>query len=98
MVSEARDTALRQSLEAVGQSASLTGKQWNATSGGRTRDDHANANGQRRRLDDAFDVGGEQLMKPGDGSAKQSVNCRCAPTYEFFDTEAELWAWLSQGA
>ena len=61
------------------------------------RDDHANADGQLRRLDDAFDVGGEQLMKPGDGSAKQSVNCRCVPTYEFFDTPELLAEWLSQG-
>jgi hypothetical protein len=90
VVSEARDTVLRQSLEATGQSATFTGKQWNATSGGRTRDDHANSNGQRRRLDDTFDVGGEQLMKPGDGSARQSVNCRCVPTYEFFDTPEQL--------
>lgn len=97
VVGQARDQALRQALETTGQSAQLTGKEWHSHRDARTRDDHANANGQRRRLDDAFDVGGEQLMQPGDGSARQSVNCRCVVTHEFFDGEAELQTWLGGG-
>lgn len=60
-------------------------KEWIATRDDRTRDDHANADGQRRKLDDPYVVGGEQLMFPGDASlgarASNIVNCRCVEGY-----------------
>jgi hypothetical protein len=38
-----------------------------------------------------------RIMKPGDGDAAESINCRCTSVYEFFDTEAEPQAWLEAG-
>lgn len=58
-------------------------KRWLATRDGRTRDDHAGADGQIAEMNEAFDVGGEQLQYPGDpaGSAANVINCRCAIEY-----------------
>jgi hypothetical protein len=60
-------------------------KKWSATGGPRTRDDHNTANGQVRKLDEPFIVGGEKLMYPLDGSlgasAKNIVQCRCTMFY-----------------
>lgn len=57
----------------------VIGKEWHSTHDNRTRDDHKEADGQVRRFDQPFDVGGEQLMFPRDeaGSAKQVIQCRC---------------------
>ena len=52
-------------------------KQWDAALDQRTRPAHAEADGQIREVDEPFDVGGEKLMKPGDGSAANAINCRC---------------------
>lgn len=54
-------------------------KEWLATQDDRTRDDHAAANGQIVGIDEPFDVGGEQLIYPGDpnGDPGEIVNCRC---------------------
>jgi uncharacterized protein with gpF-like domain len=42
-------------------------------------DDHLAADGQVQDIDEPFDVGGEQLMYPGDpaGSPGNTINCRC---------------------
>jgi Phage Mu protein F like protein len=95
ITSQARDEALRQSLEATGQRAELSGKEWASTRDSRTRDSHAARDGQRRRLNEAFDGG---IMKPGDGGPEEAVNCRCTLLYEFFDAEPELKTWLSGGS
>ncbi len=49
----------------------------------KTREDHAEADGQEVGMDEPFDVGGEQLMYPGDpaGSAGNVINCRCTVIY-----------------
>ena len=62
-------------------------KQWIAAAGERTREDHAAADGQTRKLDEPFLVGGEELDVPGDpaGSAEQVINCRCAVGYVVAD-------------
>lgn len=52
-------------------------KQWSATLDERTRPEHQEADGQIREIDEPFDVGGEDLMMPGDGSAFNCINCRC---------------------
>jgi len=95
IVGQAREQGLLQSLEATGQRVELTGVEWNATHDGRTRSLHENRDGARRRLGEAFAPG---IYKPGDGGPEESINCRCVPTYEFFDTEAELQAWLRGGS
>ena len=61
-------------------------KIWIATPDGRARDAHIAAGGQRRRLDQAFNVGGERLQYPGDStlgaSAAMVINCRCFLRYQ----------------
>lgn len=58
-------------------------KEWVATSGGRTRDAHRDANGSIVDMDEPFIVGGERLRYPGDpaGSAANTINCRCAVSH-----------------
>lgn len=52
---------------------------WMATGGPRTRESHAEADGQTVGFDEPFIVGGEALMFPHDpgGSPENVVNCRC---------------------
>lgn len=59
-------------------------KTWVATLDDRTRDAHADADGQQVRYDEPFDVDGEELDYPGDpaGSAENVVNCRCSVIYD----------------
>lgn len=54
-------------------------KQWLATLDGRTRRDHAVADGQTVAEDKPFTVGGYELMYPGDpsGPGHEIYNCRC---------------------
>lgn len=58
-------------------------KTWEATSG--ARHSHARADGQDRPLHEPFEVGGHQLMYPGDTSLgappDEVINCRCSVTY-----------------
>jgi HK97 family phage portal protein len=53
--------------------------EWLATDDTRTRDDHSAADAQVQDIGTPFDVGGEQLMYPGDpaGSPAETCNCRC---------------------
>ena len=57
-------------------------REWIATKDHRTREWHGKADGQRVGADEAFTVGGEKLMFPGDKSHGASgwniYNCRCA--------------------
>lgn len=55
-------------------------KQWLATLDGRTRHDHAMADGQTVAEDKPFRVGGYELMFPGDprGPGHEVYNCRCS--------------------
>lgn len=54
-------------------------KTWHTELDGRERASHKRADGQTRRLADTFQVGGNNLMYPGDptGSADEVINCRC---------------------
>lgn len=56
-------------------------KKWSATGDDRTRLEHSIADGQVKKLDEPFEVGGELLMYPLDSSlgasGKNIVNCRC---------------------
>jgi len=58
-------------------------KEWIAASDERTRQSHADADGQIVPMDSAFQVGGESLMFPGDltGDPAETVNCRCCVGY-----------------
>lgn len=59
-------------------------KNWLATPGARTRDDHAFANGQQVGINEEFNVGGENMECPGDpdASAANTINCRCSISFE----------------
>ncbi|GMG96246.1 phage head morphogenesis protein [Tepidimicrobium xylanilyticum] len=63
----------------------IYGKKWSAVPDGRTRLNHALADGQVRKIDEPFTVGGELLMYPLDvslgASARNVVNCRCTMFY-----------------
>lgn len=54
-------------------------KEWLATDDERTRPTHAAADGQVVDMESKFDVGGADLMHPGDptGPADEVINCRC---------------------
>ena len=67
------------------------GKEWISTRDERTRDDHAEADGQVVLMGEAFVVGGEPLAYPGDpsGDAGNVISCRCT---EAFLTPAEMEA------
>lgn len=56
-------------------------KRWYATPDERTREWHAEADGQEVPYDEPFIVGGEKLMYPADismgASAQNVINCRC---------------------
>ena len=54
-------------------------KEWIATADSRTRESHAEAHGQIRKVSEPFNVGGALLMTPQDpaGPAREVVNCRC---------------------
>ena len=56
-------------------------KEWSTSIDGRERDWHAQANGQKVPNKDSFIVGGEAIMRPGEGSALNVVNCRCSAIY-----------------
>lgn len=59
-------------------------KEWVAVSDDRTRDDHAEANGQQVAMHESFSVGDDELLYPGDpsGSPEEIINCRCVCVYE----------------
>jgi hypothetical protein len=69
------------------EAATATGlelvKEWAATDDDRTRESHAEADGQRVAMDEQFEVGDALLDFPGDpkGPAKEVINCRCVVLY-----------------
>lgn len=74
-------------FESYKQCDFVIGKQLLSSHDSRVRSDHAAANGQKRKLDEPFDIGGYKLMFPGDSSlgapAKEIVHCRCTTTAIF---------------
>ena len=68
----------RGSLEAYKQSGVVEAKMWLATLDDRVREHHLDAHRQVVPLEAKFEVGGEMVDGPGDGSAANVINCRCA--------------------
>lgn len=59
------------------------GRIWQATLDRRTRDSHAELDGQRVGMEEEFEVDGDTAMFPGDfGDAGNNINCRCTVVYE----------------
>ena len=71
--------ATMQSAQSIFPASQLK-KEWIASFDDRTRDTHADADGQIVMQADPFLVGGEQLQYPGDpaGSSTNVINCRCS--------------------
>lgn len=65
-------------------------KQWIAFLDDKTRDWHAIVNNQIRDFDKPFDVDGEQMPRPGEGSARNVINCRCSMVPFPEDVESDL--------
>ncbi len=84
-VTAAAAAGKRYSIKAnISNYAKLT-KTWSAVSDRRTRPSHNTANGQERKFNTPYNVGGSRLMFPGDtslgASATEIVRCRCTETY-----------------
>lgn len=56
-------------------------KEWVACIDNRCREAHAEADGQKVGINEYFVVGGESVFMPGDGSAENSINCRCCVNF-----------------
>ncbi len=70
------------------ESGKVFKKAWVATEDERTRPDHAIMDPEEFiGMDEMFDIGGEQALRPGDAnlSPAQSCNCRCQNVYEESD-------------
>ena len=69
-------------------------KQWDSALDERVRPAHREADGQLRELDEPFSVMGEQIQKPGEGSAANCINCRChmllRARWELDESELEI--------
>lgn len=72
----AANFALETSAKTLYSENDLT-KRWMTAMDGREREAHRAANGQTVKMNENFIVGGEEMPRPGEGSAKNVVNCRC---------------------
>lgn len=83
MTSEDDDGTGAVGLLAGAAAASLLTKTWVAVLDSATRPEHVEADGQEVPVDEPFEVGGEDLMYPGDdsGSPENVINCRCTAVY-----------------
>jgi len=81
---ETHSAAMHGDLAAMNASGYDYQKEWLATGDARTRQHHADADGQKVPKDQPFHVGGELLQYPGDpeGAPRNTVNCRCQMLYE----------------
>lgn len=81
-VNIARDEALIQMTEQLDLPKEAVTRTWRATQDARTRDTHAEMDGQERGIDEPFDSpSGAQMMYPGDtelgAGPEEIINCRC---------------------
>jgi len=68
----------------AGEPPPVRSKTWLSAGDDRVRPTHAEADGQNVPIDQPFNVGGEDLMYPGDpaGSDEECMQCRCTELYE----------------
>ena len=73
--------ALRQATDAGEVLDEDVTREWDTSGDARVRESHARADGQKRKGNEPFNVGGYQLRYPGDSSlgapAEEVVQCRC---------------------
>lgn len=84
---ETHSSANYGSLKQAEDSGLQMQREWIASIGNRTRESHAQADGQIVGMDEPFKIGGARLMYPGDPSSppEESINCRCAVGYVVVD-------------
>jgi SPP1 gp7 family putative phage head morphogenesis protein len=56
-------------------------REWVSVGDDRTREAHEAVDGDQREMDEPFEVDGESIDIPGEGSAENSINCRCTLIY-----------------
>lgn len=70
------------SITTLGNQPVKIPKEWVTVGDQDVRETHANADGQERDLTDFYDVGGYDLMRPGDSDhgapPSEIINCRCS--------------------
>lgn len=81
-LNQAQDETFQQAVENGSIQQSAVQREWDATHDGRTREAHAEMDGQKRGLNDPFlSPTGAQMMYPGDASlgaeGEDIINCRC---------------------
>lgn len=91
-VGSARRESLTQTLDQLGGPRSLVVRTWMSTKDKRTRDTHAEMDGQQRGMDEPYESSsGARLMFPGDSSlgapAEEIINCRCTELIEILPGE-----------
>lgn len=90
---ETHNAATYGQLESARETELSLVKEWVTVEDERTRDgteseyDHAAANGQQVELDGFFDVSGERISRPGEGSPGNAINCRCTMIFIPKNTE-----------
>lgn len=80
LVTQAENSGRLDSYKALEEEGAVLKKVWMATSDDRTREAHAELDGQERDVDEPFeDIDGNELMFPADPDADPSTvyNCRC---------------------
>jgi SPP1 gp7 family putative phage head morphogenesis protein len=81
-VHNASTYAMQETAEEIGEKNSLSvTKEWVAVDDDRTREWHAEVDGQEVDIDDTFTVDDEDIDRPGEGSAENAINCRCSLMY-----------------
>lgn len=80
LVTQAENSGRLDSYKALEEEGAVLKKVWMATSDDRTREAHAELDGQERDVDEPFeDIDGNELMFPADPDAEPETvyNCRC---------------------
>lgn len=80
LVTQAENSGRLDSYKALEEEGAVLKKVWMATSDDRTREAHAELDGQERDIDEPFeDIDGNELMFPADPDAEPETvyNCRC---------------------
>lgn len=79
-VTSAQNGGRQDTMNAAAKMGIKIRKRWVSAKDNRTRDAHGAADGQIVDIDKPFNVGGEEMMFPGDpnGSGWNVYNCRCA--------------------
>lgn len=75
---EVTNSANFANYSAMEQSGLVKKRAWVATRDDRTRESHADLDGEEADIDEPFKIGDDEGMHPGDfGKAENVVNCRC---------------------